>query len=147
MSAFEKKIYTYHHIYKGVNVAKLLDVSICYKLLENMKFMAIMSQFCKQCLLMIISRTLIAFGGRFKRLIYFTMNLTGVHSIEYSYLKRLSYLVQTIFGLFLKGVGKTSEKITRGISRRTKFRFSGSIGNVESFLSGSKDHSVIFFFS
>ena len=59
----------------------------------------------------------------------------------------LSYLVQTTFGLFLKGVGKTSEKITRGISRRTKFRFSGSIGNVESFLSGSKDHSVIFFFS
>ena len=68
--------------------------------------------------------------------------------VEYSYLKKtLSYLVQTIFGLFLKGVGKTSEKITRGISRRTKFRFSGSIGNVESFLSGSKDHSVIFFFS
>ena len=122
--------------------------------------MAIMSQFCKQCLLMINSRTLIAFVGRFKRLIYFTMNLTGVH-IEYSIFilpkirdqdhtrskKTLSYLVQTIFGLFLKGVGKTSEKITRGISRRTKFRFSGSIGNVESFLSGSKDHSVIFFFS
>lgn len=60
---------------------------------------------------------------------------------------KINYLAQTNFGLFLKGVGKTSENIVRGTFLRMKLSFSGSIGNDSNFCSGENDHSVIFFFN